>query len=142
TEWSGLPAVEGPSSLMCWPATGCSSNPKRGVTMAGQFGAAFALTLILCLDSGWAAETSSESKIVAAIYKQVFRHAPNAERLWNYSYELQSGKTVKEIVKELCSTKEFIHIVTQGSTSQGLTTCFDRILGRPPTTEELQRYAE
>ncbi len=104
----------------------------------------FALTIICVSHSNscGGTETQSEDKIITAIYRQVLRRDPKPEDLKHYSYALRYEKTVKETVKEICGTREFMQAITKRSTKQGIITCYERILARTPTDDELHRSSE
>src|SRR6266487_77208 len=120
------------------------SNAKTRIMRSAALAKVFALTIICVSHSNscGGTETQSEDKIITAIYRQVLRRDPKPEDLKHYSYALRYEKTVKETVKEICGTREFMQAITKRSTKQGIITCYERILARTPTDDELHRSSE
>jgi hypothetical protein len=120
------------------------SSGKTRVIRSAAFVEIVVLAIACAFHSGscCGAETPSGNEIVTAIYRQVLRRDPTPKDLEDYSDALRDGKTVKEIVKEICETSEFMQAITKVSTKEGLITCYERILGRTPTDDELRRFGE
>jgi len=104
---------------------------------------ALVATGLLVSVSCWSFETRSEAKVITAIYNQLLRHNPSPDTSAALCKDLRDGKTVKQIVSEVCKSDEFKHSVAQNTDSVeiALTKCFERVLARVPSSNDLNLLA-
>jgi glycosyltransferase involved in cell wall biosynthesis len=88
--------------------------------------------------------TRSAADVVTVAYRRVLGRPPDASDLLVYCKQLQEGQTLQWIIAQLVKSSEFRELVSvkAHSVEQGLTWCYDRLLGRLPDVDGLRNLTK